>query len=149
MKQNIKLGLDFLAATLSCFILASLFHTQFVLHELIKLDVMINWQTRLSASGKDILGLFPSYGVIIFVGLLLAFLSVYWINRLFTKPLPWLYPLSGAVAMFAILSAMQPVMDITLIAGARTQLGIVAQSLAGLFGGWVFMYQRQQKSSKQ
>ncbi|MEP4888976.1 MAG: hypothetical protein ABJV04_03035 [Aliiglaciecola sp.] len=145
MKKTIKLVLDFIAATLGCFILASLIHTQFVLHELIKLDVAINWQTRLSATGKDILGLLPTYGVIILVGLLLAFLSVFWLNKLFVKPPPWLYPLSGAVAMFAILSAMQPIMDITLIAGARTQLGILSQCLAGLFGGWVFMYQRRAK----
>ncbi|MFA3792989.1 hypothetical protein AB6T38_17920 [Aliiglaciecola sp. SL4] len=145
MQKTIKLVLDFIAATLSCFILASLLHTQFVLHELSKLDVAISWQTRLSATGSDIIGLLPTYGVIILVGLLLAFLSVFWLNKLFVKPRPWLYPLGGAVAMFAILSAMQPIMDITLIAGARTQLGILSQCLAGLFGGWVFMYQRRAK----
>ncbi|GAA6186290.1 hypothetical protein [Aliiglaciecola sp. NS0011-25] len=148
MKATIKLIFDFIAATLSCFVLASLLHTQFVLHELIKLDVIISWQTRLSASGKDLLGLLPTYGAIILVGLLIAFVCVFLINKVWPKPILWLYPIAGAVALFTMLTAMQPIMDITLIAGARTPLGIFAQCLAGLFGGWVFMYQRQRRPSK-
>ncbi|GAC13144.1 hypothetical protein [Aliiglaciecola lipolytica] len=147
MNNTLKLIFDFLAAAVSCFILASLLHTQFVLHGLIELDVVIDWQTRLSASGKDILGLLPSYGTLISIALLIAFLCVFFLNKVFTQPKVWLYPIAGAAAMFTMLAAMQPVMDITLIAGARSNLGIAAQSLAGVFGGWVFMYQRGRRSS--
>jgi hypothetical protein len=56
-----------------------------------------------------------------------------------------LYPLAGFVAIFVMLLAMQPVLGITLIAGARSTLGIVSQCLAGLIGGWLFMKLRERR----
>ena len=88
----------------------------------------------------DWLGLLPTYGVIIGIGLLLAFIACnlllrkrqysYGINVL-------LYALAGAFSLCVMLVSMQPIMDITLIAGARGN-GIYAQMLAGFFGGIMF-----------
>jgi hypothetical protein len=38
---------------------------------------------------------------------------------------------------------MQPILNVTIIAGAREPLGFAKQCIAGLFGGWAFMYQRK------
>jgi hypothetical protein len=142
MSQYLRLVIDFIAAVLSCYVLASLFHTQFVLYELSKLDVVIDFKTRLSTSAEDLVGLFPAYGSAIALALLLAFLVVKLINKLSPLKSAMLYPLAGALAIFTALMAMQPILNITLIAGAREPLGIAMQCIAGLFGGWVFMHQR-------
>lgn len=134
--------IDFVAATLCTFVLASLFHTQFVLYELTKLGVLIDVSTRLKTSMEDLIGLFPAYGSAILVALLLAFSVVKGITTYTSVKTKYLYPIAGATAIFVALMAMQPILNITLIAGAREPLGIIMQCLAGLFGGWVFMHQR-------
>ena len=138
----IRTLIDFIAATVCTFVLASLFHTQFVLYELTKLGVLIDTSTRLKTSVEDFFGLLPAYGSAILVALLLGFLVVKAIAKLTKVNLNYLYPIAGATALLVALMAMQPILNITLIAGAREPLGLTMQCLAGLFGGWVFMYQR-------
>lgn len=145
MKSLLILLLDFLLAVFAAFVLASLFHTQFVLHELVKLGIEIDLTTRLSTSLDDMLGLLPTYGSAIALSLLLGFTATYFLMRRSTKFTPWLYPLAGGVALLSCLLAMHPILDITLIAGARSALGMTAQVLAGVFGGWAFMYQRNKR----
>lgn len=138
----IRTLIDFVAATLCTFVLASLFHTQFVLYELTKLGVLIDVSTRLKTTMEDLIGLIPAYGSAILVALLLAFIVVKGITKFTPVKTNYLYPIAGATGIFVTLMAMQPILNITLIAGAREPLGIALQCLAGLFGGWVFMYQR-------
>lgn len=132
------LGRHFLLAVLVTFILASLAHSQFVLLELAKVGVQIDMASRISMSIDDLIGLGPSYGAIIALSLLLGFTVVGTIRKYRPHTTAWVYPLAGALAMLVMLLAMQPIMHITLIAGARTPFGILAQCLAGFAGGWVF-----------
>ncbi|WJG10174.1 hypothetical protein [Aliiglaciecola sp. LCG003] len=148
MQQSFKLVIDFLLAVMCSYILASLFHTQIILYELSKIGVVINFQTRLSTSVDDMLGLLPAYGSAIAVALLLGFLVVKLISVLSKRQVNYLYPIAGAVAILSALMIMHPILDITLIAGAREPLGIALQGLAGLFGGWAFMHQRNPKVHK-
>ena len=139
MQHYIRLISHFLIATLCTFILASLMHSQFVLHELSEIGVTIAWSIRLSTSLDDLLGLSSGYGPIIAIALLIGFslMAVIRYKGLITTP--WLYPLAGLLAMMTMLLAMQPILNITLIAGARSPLGFAAQCLSGFVGGWVFM----------
>ncbi len=50
----------------------------------------------------------------------------------------WLYSLAGAVAIFTILAAMHPILNVSIIAGARGLSGLLTQSIAGAIGGAVF-----------
>lgn len=133
----VRLLLPFCVAVLCTFTLASLAHTQFVLFELGRLGVPIDFLTRLYASWQDWLGLLPLYGAVVVVALLVGFS----LSRLIVRQqFYWRYPLAGGLAMAFALLAMQPVLEITLIAGARSWAGFVCQCLAGIFGGWVFNY---------
>ena len=143
MKQHLQLIIDFLTAVLCGFVLASLFHSQFVMHRLTELGINIDLSTRISSSLKDMMGLLPTYGVIILLALLAGFTLTGLVRQYYSLLPNWLYPLSGATAIAVALLAMQPILDITLIAGARGVMGFAAQCLAGLFAGWVFMYQRK------
>ena len=76
MKLNFYLRLctHFLVAVIFAFVLASLFHSQFVMAELTKVGVEILFNDRLSMSIDDLLGLYPTYGVVIAVSFLIAFI---------------------------------------------------------------------------
>jgi hypothetical protein len=47
------------------------------------------------------------------------------------------------VGFFVMLSAMQPILNVTLIAGARSTAGLIAQCCAGVFAGIVFSSLKQ------
>lgn len=124
-------------AVIVTYVLASVSHTYFVLNGLEQVGVDVDLSTWISTSISDIFGLY-SYAGIIAAGLLIGF-SVMGVIRKFYKLLPfWVYPLAGLLAMICIQLAMFPIFEVTLIAGARTTLGLVAQCLAGVVGGWVF-----------
>jgi hypothetical protein len=146
MKKLALLG-HFLLASIATFILAGLLQTQMVLHELIKLNVEITFADRLYMSWQDLLGLLPTYGVIVCIGLLIAFAVVKVINTYSRFGSRYLYVLAGGIAMAIILMAMQPVLGVTLLAGARSILGIILQIIAGLIGGGCFVYLRSRQSS--
>ncbi len=124
-------------ASLIAFTLASVLHTQMVLLGLVNIDITIGVSAWLSTTFQDIWGLFPTYAPVIALALFLAMLVVVFFTKLI--PIPKLLGfIGGATAMLTVLISMQPIMDITLIAGAREPLGFALQCLAGAIGGWVF-----------
>ena len=141
----------FFIAWLTSFTLASVFHSSFVLYELHNIDVEISVPEGATMMIGDLLGLLPTYGAVIALALLLAFLITHWVLpiikekqrfRSFTSHSPafflFMFGLAGALTFWIMLSAMQPILNVTLIAGARTALGTVAQCLAGLVGGLLY-----------
>lgn len=132
-----------LIASAVTFLLASIFHTQSVLAGLIDLGIHIPLATRLETVLADLAGLVFSYGVIVLVGMFIAMNIATWISNLLKKrwhvePTLWLFVLAGAVAMFTILAAMHPILNVTIIAGARGLSGLITQSIAGAVGGFAF-----------
>jgi nucleoside recognition membrane protein YjiH len=113
------------------------------LFELAKVGVQIDMASRISMSIDDVLGLLPSYGPVIALSLLLGFALMGVIRKYRPRTTFWVYPLAGALAMLVMLLAMHPLMQVTLIAGARSSYGLVAQVLAGFAGGWLFKTLRQ------
>ena len=133
-------------ATVVAFVLASLLHSQFVMAELTSVGVDINFNDKLSMSFDDLVGLSPTYGVVIAISLLLAFsISTLLLKRLTVSP-SILYFVRGGLGVTTALIAMHPILDITLIAGARSVFGFACQSLAGAIGGWVFSCLRARSS---
>jgi hypothetical protein len=131
----------FFAASLLTFFVASMLHSQFVLHGLSELGIFISWNDRLSMTWQDMQGLFPTLGPIISLSLLLGFITVSllrpWLVR-HNTPLSLLYPLAGMSAVWLMLVAMQPIMHITVIASARSNAGLFSLCLCGALGGWLF-----------
>ncbi len=143
MPDWMRFVLRYLVATLLCFTLASIAHSQMVLWGLQQQAIVIPPFERLQMTLSDWWGLLPTYGSVIAVGLLIALLVATWLSR---KTGPWgglVFGLAGAVALLSILLAMQPIMDITLIAGARSHMGLLLQVSAGFIGGLVFYWLRK------
>ncbi|NVJ61694.1 MAG: hypothetical protein HWE27_14970 [Gammaproteobacteria bacterium] len=133
-----QLVLRFLLATLVTFALASIAHTQFVLFELSQLSIEIPFTTWITTTLNDLVGLFPGYGGIILIGLLIGFCFMWGINKLTKLPRPVAYSVAGALSLISIHLLMHPIFNITLIAGARTFWGLLTQVLCGAIGGYLF-----------
>jgi hypothetical protein len=48
------------------------------------------------------------------------------------------YAAAGGLAIVCILLAMYPILNVTMIAGARGWSGLLSQSIAGAIGGIIF-----------
>jgi hypothetical protein len=141
-KFYLRVCTHFLIAVIFAFILASLFHSQFVMAELTSVGVNISFNDRLSMSLDDLIGLYPTYGVVIAISLLIAFSITTLLLKFFKISSPILYFIGGGFGVATALLAMHPLLDTTLIAGARSTFGFICQSLAGAMGGWVFSHLR-------
>jgi hypothetical protein len=144
----LRLCSHFLVAVIFAFIIASLFHSQFVMAELSKVGVEILFNDRLSMSLDDLLGLYPTYGIVIAVSYFISFIVAGLLIKRFKLSPNILYILAGGVGVTVALLAMHPILEITLLAGARSTFGFICQSLAGAMGGWIFSYLRTHQSSE-
>lgn len=91
---------------------------------------------------EDWLGLLPTYGAIIAVGLVIAFSVSNLIGNKLQSQRDYsgfIYAIAGTLCMACILLLMRPIMHITLIAGARG-VGFYWQLLAGVLGGVAFSF---------
>lgn len=141
--KKMLLALHFILATIVTVVFACLLQTQMVLHELSKLDIQISFSKRLYMSWQDLSGLIPSYGVVILLGLAIGFGIAKLIRKYTPLKSSRLYLFAGAVVMAVILIAMQPVLGVTLVAGARSAIGVILQIIAGTIGGFCFMRLRK------
>ncbi len=125
------------------YVLACVFHSQRVIHALTEVDVKVGLSERLSMSAYDVWGLLPAYGSAIALAITLSMAVVAllrrWINPS-SYPGALLAAIGGAMAMLVMLLSMQPIMGVTLIAGARETTGVILQCIAGAIGGVVFHY---------
>lgn len=141
MRKFVRLIMILVPSFLVTYSFASIFHTQSVLARLSELDVEIPLAERLATIAYDLAGLLPAYGTAIFVMMFIAMGLAILIGHF----LPYrgaLYALicatAGASGMLTMLLAMQPIMEVTLIAGARDTGGKLLQCSAGFLGGLTF-----------
>lgn len=132
----------FIRAWFLTFTLASMAHTQFNLWQLGKVDIAVSLNQRIAMTGQDWLGLLPTYGVIIAGGLLLGWLIcavIFHFTHARSTLVQASFILAGGITIGAIHTAMYPILQVTLIAGAR-DFGLLLQILCGLIGACWFVY---------
>lgn len=140
-----KFSINLLLATLLTYCIASAMHSQTTLVKLSAVGIDIPFSAKLRTLWLDFSGLLPTYGLIILVGLLIAMLVAQLIGSKINGNKIWLYGIAGATAMAVILMSMQPLLNVTLISGARGITGLLAQSVAGAFGGTFFGWLKMRK----
>ena len=128
---------SFLVSWLLTFTLASLFHSQYVVNQLVNVGVVVGLSDRASLTFDDWLGLLPTYGAIIALALAIAFFVTVKLNKKVKKYSTQLFVIAGIVAFAIVLIAIESIMNIHIIAGARGW-GFYAQLLAGAVGGFTF-----------
>lgn len=138
MKRFVHTLFAWLAAVLLTYALASLAATQSVVGRLDGMGIPISLGERLQMSGQDLLGMANLFLPLIAVGLLLAYLVAGWLGSRQVSRRTGLFMLAGAMAMLSIHLALQWSFDISLIAVARSPLGLLSQALAGAVGGYFY-----------
>lgn len=137
-----RLSGRFLLAVLVTTLIGTLIQTQINLAALSNIGVDIGWSARLDATGADLLGFTPSFGPIVAIGFLVAFLIAALIARWWPQGKPVLYPLAGFVAILTAMLLMAAIFKLTPVAAARSTLGLLALALSGAAGGLLFVCTR-------
>ena len=138
IKTPLAWTLAWVLAALLAYSLATLFATQSVISHLAELGVSLSLGERLQMSARDQLGMTGLYLPMIAVGMLIAMLVAGFLGRRNPQRRSLLFMLAGAVAMLSIHLALDWSFDITLIAVARSPIGLLSQALAGAAGGFLF-----------
>ncbi|HKX54630.1 MAG TPA: hypothetical protein VJN01_00910 [Xanthomonadales bacterium] len=138
MKRFVQTLFAWSAAVLASYALACFAATQSVVGRLGDMGIPVSLAERLQMSGQDLLGMAGLFLPLIAVGLLLAFLVAGFLGRRSPQRRTVLFILAGAMAMISIHLALQWSFDITLVAVARTPLGLLSQALAGVAGGYLY-----------
>lgn len=128
---------SFLVAWLLSFTIASLFHSQYVVNQLVNVGVVVPLGDRLNIMAQDWLGMITTYGVIIAVALAIAFTVANWLSKKYAISRDVWFTFAGIAALATVLIAFELIMKINVIAGARGW-GFYTQLLAGAAGGFVF-----------
>lgn len=134
----VKLAITYLLAVVTCTLAASLVQTQFNLAAIAEVGAPISLVDRLRVTGQDLIGFTPTFGPIVAVGFLVAFLVTALIRRYWAVAAAPLYALAGATAIGTILIALQLAFGITTLAAARGAFGVICLLLTGALGGWTF-----------
>lgn len=138
-----------MARTIARFILAAavgivaaiVFHSLSVQAGLTAIGAKMTLSTRLGTIGRDLLGLAPSYGIVVAIALAIGFVVAAWLKWRLRPLAPVAYPLAGAAALAAALALMHVAYDgVTPIAGARGPVGFLLQCFAGGLAGAVFAF---------
>lgn len=134
----------FLSAWLVTYSLASIFHSQFVLINLLQLGVAVPVNDWLAMTVSDWWGMLPKYGsaiavlITIVLGIGHGICRLRFLHRLVSISVCFF--VLGWIGMFVMLMAMNPVLDVTLIAGARTLVGQCFQATASGLGCALYVF---------
>ena len=141
----LRIGLAYVLATLVTYLLAACFYTQQILSSQAQIGVVYTPDQTIGTYLDNIVGLAPAYGLILAIGLAIAFPIAALLKRIL-KPLARIaYPLAGAVAVYTAIYLIENVMatgGATAFYGARDAVGLALQCLAGCVGGIVFAFVR-------
>lgn len=128
---------NLLLASCITYVLASIFHSQYVVGRIERMGVPVALLDRVRMTVGDLTGLYV-YLLVITIGIVAAFTVMSGVRRL-TGLNAWVvYPLGGCLAMAAIMVAMNMAFPMTPLAPARDMIGVAGQCLSGLAGGLAF-----------
>ncbi len=120
-------------------IVGSAISTQRVIGSLTEIGASVSLSQRLSMTLYDLIHFGTLYGAFICLAFIAAFLAGGLVFRIAKFGRPIVYIVAGAAAMLVMLILMQKVFfGVPIVAGARDDLGLGLQMLAGGVGGYVF-----------
>ncbi|MCP5179706.1 MAG: hypothetical protein H6993_12615 [Pseudomonadales bacterium] len=133
-----KRTLVFVVAWLATFALGATAATQVVLAFLESLGRTIPFGERAAAVAHDLGAMFPAYGGLLLIALLIAFPVVGLIVR--GRPALRLvgYVVGGFVAVLALHLIMRSVLGMNPVWATGTPFGLLLQCLSGAVGGYLF-----------
>lgn len=126
-------------AVLTTVALGAGFQTQNILARLEGVGADVAMSDRIAMTFYDLYHFGSVYIIFVAIALTLAFLAAGLVFRLAKFGRPLIYIAAGAIALMVMLFAMKNVFfGIPFVGGARDELGVSFQILAGAIGGFVF-----------
>lgn len=138
MKKALNWVGAWLAAVVVTAGLGSGVQTQLNLQRLAALGADISAWTRIETTFADLLGFAPIWAIITGLGLLIALPLAGLVARLLSARSSLWHVLAGCLAPMTALLVMDALLPVTAIAAARTWPGLLAMSLPGALGGWLY-----------
>ena len=134
----VRILVSYVVAVLVTYLLGATAATQSVLASLEAMGVVVSVGERLSTTGKDLIGMFPTYGLIIAVALAIALPVATTIAKYLPGWRAFGLVAAGVVALTLPHILMRELLEISPVASTRTIMGLLVQGLAGGLGGYAF-----------
>ena len=133
----------YLATVVATYVLATMATTQWNLGEITQLGYQVSTSERLATTTHDLLGMVPSYGLIVAVAMAIG-LSVASGIASFVPTLRGVgLVAAGVLAMAGVHLIMQQVLHVSPIPAARSIGGLLTQGLVGGIGGYLYYLMRR------
>lgn len=136
----IRTVLYFISAVIDTAILVSVVSTQLVLADVSSFGLDVSIGDRLATTLADLLGLGPVLLILISCSFLVAFPIANFAHRRFGGGRQWWFAAAGFTSLPAAIVLIKLAMGGTLLASARTPLGMFLVALCSMAGGWMFAW---------
>lgn len=137
----------FLAAVAGTYIVGVMFIGQGNLAAVAEMGLTIGFRDRLQTLVHDLTHMVAIYLPLVAVSSIIAFSVAAGIIRLTPSLRLFGYVSAGFVALIAMHVIMKTVLGLTGVAPTRTMIGLLAQGIAGAFGGYLFHLLTLKKSA--
>ena len=131
---------SYIVAVLAAYILLAVSYTQLNLANLVEMGIDLPLQTRLQATGQDLLGMAPFFlpitGFALLIGFGFAKVAVRFVPQLRTLA----FVVSGFVAMFLVDFVSRLPFGTHIIPTTRTTIGLLTFCLAGAIGAYLYTH---------
>ena len=136
----VKSTLIFVSVLIDTVILISIVATQLVLADIAGFGLDVDVGVRIDATLHDLMGLAIPLGVIVGASMAIAFAVAWFAHKKFGGNRTRWYMAAGFLSVPVGLLLLKVAMGVTLLAAARTPLGMFLVGLCGLAGGWLFAF---------
>jgi MFS family permease len=134
----IKKKRAFIFGTLITYLIAVPCVSLFNIASIVDLGYPVPFASRIGTVAHDIPGMVSLYMPIIAVALLIGWLFTGLLLTRFIQRTAFIYALAGFTALVAVHMILHALLGLSGIAATRTLAGLLAQGVAGGFGGWAF-----------
>ncbi len=139
--------LGWCAAVVTTAVSGSVVQSQINLASISALGHRISLGDRLGMTLFDLARFAPVWTLIVAFGFLLAWPVAGLLSRRWPQRRAPLFPLAGFAAIAAALVIMDAMLPVTVVAAARTTVGMLLLGLCGALGGWVYLQVTAQRQN--
>lgn len=135
-----KTVLFYISTVIDTTILVSVVSTQLVLADVSSFGLVVTMGDRLSTTVRDLLGVGPALLILIGCSYLVALPVAHFLHRRIGGQRLWWFLAAGFTSLPTAIILIKLAMGGTLLASARTPLGMFLVALCSMAGAWIFVW---------
>ena len=130
----------YVAAVVDTSILTSIVSTQLILADVAGFGIPVSIGDRIGATIHDLIGLAVPLLLLVGLSFLIAFIIAKYVHRYIGGSRTIWYMAAGFTSIPSAIVLIKAAMGGTLLASARTPLGMMLIAFCGMAGGWIFAW---------